>query len=190
MFYIRIITHFYKLGGRGVDHLKVIGVGLNADACINKCCEMGASRCQNLWVFEDTCIAVACEDGKESSCLPRKLTTTRASTVYVQMKHTPEDNELEKVLEWIRNNVPFTTGDTELGDSPPLADAGPKEVTVNLPSSDMYIYLYGNRSKDDKVRPEAQFFLIDVYTWTRCCMVPILFLVCCFEEYKQCLTQT
>ena len=113
---------------------------------------MGQARCQYLWVFEDTCIAVACDEGKESSCRPREVTKKFDSSVYVKVKHNPVDNELQKVLEWIKNYVPPTT---EVGDYPPLANAGPKELTIKLPSSDMHIYLYGNKSKDDKVRPEA-----------------------------------
>lgn len=99
-----------------------------------------------MWVFENMCVAVACEEASESSCLPIKVTSKDTTMAYVEINHTPANRQLEEILQLLG-----TSDSNKEEDSPPLAHAGPKEMTVHVLASDSYVYLYGNKSTDDKV---------------------------------------
>ena len=134
-----------------MEHLKVLGDNLSADECISQCCSLGPERCQYLWVLKSTCIAVACEKSKMSSCFPQKAVSNGMQSVYVSMEHPKQVSDgMEEALEWVNQFVRGGKGGgKEGGDSPPIAAARTDEIEITLPTNEVYIY--GNHSKDDKV---------------------------------------
>lgn len=136
---------------------------MDAEKCIAECCSQGPEKCQYLWVFETTCIAVGCDTDKASSCKPRSGGSS--SSVYVAINHPSSSvTELEKNLE-NELTVGGTKGKEEdTGDSPPVAATLNDEITITLPTNEVKIF--GNNSKDDKVSLFVNCYAIVFY----CCL--------------------
>ena len=113
-------------GQTHVEHVIAIGLGVSQDECKERCCRLGPSNCQYLWIFDDKCFAISCKANPDS-CQPVSLGRTNRPimTTYVKMNFTA------------------------ITDNPPIANAGPGKV-IQLPQSE--VYLYGNCSSDDHVR--------------------------------------
>ena len=138
-------------------------MGISAEECVNKCCALGPSGCQYLWVFGSACFGVSCDDD-HSACEPRKVSPSfTMETVYIQMNYASIADILAKQIllgdldeEGSRSGGSRSGGSREGGDSPPVADAG-SDFTVQLPVNE--IHLYGNGSRDDKVISVACLFV-------------------------------
>ena len=109
-----------------MEHVIAIGLGISQEDCTERCCRLGPSNCQYLWIFDDKCFAVSC-NANPDSCQPISLgrTSRPVMTTYVKMNFSV------------------------IPDNPPIANAGPGKV-IQLPQSE--VYLYGNHSSDDHVR--------------------------------------
>lgn len=76
-------------GGMKNPNLKINPIlALSALQCLEKCCDLGPSVCQFIWVFESKCFAVACSSGYELLCKPKEIFDENApNTRYFAITH-------------------------------------------------------------------------------------------------------
>ena len=124
--YVIMMLYLSSSGQTHVEHVIAIGLGVTQEDCTERCCRLGPSNCQYLWIFDDKCFAVSC-NANPDSCQPISLgrTSRPIMTTYIKMNFSV------------------------IHDDPPIANVGPGKV-IQLPQSE--VYLYGNYSSDDHVR--------------------------------------
>ena len=111
-----------------VDHLWELGKRTSVEECVSRCCSLGPSGCQYVWVLLETCYAVVCNSfaHRDSVCAPRSM----VGTPYAKMTSYVE--------------IGFGRG----VESALVADAGPT-VVVHMPQTD--VYLHANTAANPQV---------------------------------------
>lgn len=141
------------------------------DSCITKCCELGPTHCQYIWVIAGICSAVSCNDGS-LDCDPINLPPTASvNSIYVRMMHGANNWSLRKHGKLPINPYETTTKHSSregvgyspdrvggISTRPPysvdnlgvrlVANAGP-DVIIRYPESS--VVLFGNASTNDVV---------------------------------------
>ena len=76
-------------GGMKNPNLRINPIlAASALQCLEKCCDLGPTKCQFIWVFESKCFAVACSSGHEFLCKPKEIFDENASkTRYFAITH-------------------------------------------------------------------------------------------------------